>query len=218
MTLINNNIWNISIVLEELFHEILFENIIDKFYSDNKWFYEIESCYTVTPSNLRIYYDIKHFYMESLKTKIYGVETNILKYYHKDYNLDMKITELYDFFKNLKEIASKSNIDYYLDDICEYFEKNISETANISDIPKNIETKIINQYAIEYIHSNWKQNPKIFKLYKNILIYNSHKKKHSKLIALYNKLNIKIKQKKTIFRILNTTFDTDIIDTILYQY
>lgn len=218
---INNNLWNISIVLEKLFNEILCECIVDKFCSDDNWFNSMWSSYLVTPSDLCIYYDIRNFYINNIRLEIDEVDYNILKHYNKNYNLDMEYSELCGFFKNLKEIASNTSINYYLEDICEYFEKNTRETTNISDIPENIETKIINQYAIEYIYSNWKQNPVIFKLYKNILIYNSHKKKHNKLISLYNKLkklDIKNKQKKVINKILNHKFNNDILDTILYNY
>jgi len=218
---INNNLWNISRVLEELFQEIICECIVDKLCSDDNWFYNIESIYNITPSNLYMYYDIKCFYIKSIKSKICGVDYNILKHYNKDYNLDMTPSELYRFFKDLKEIASNTCIDYHLDDICEYFEENTIENINISDIPIDIETKIINQYAYDYICSNFKENPKISKLYKNILIHNSHKKKHNGLISLYKKLQdftIKNKQKKIIHRILNNTFNFDILDTILCNY
>ena len=217
----SNNLWNISRVLEELFNEILCECIVDKLCLDDKWFYNMESNYNVTPSYLLIYYDIKIFYIHSIRSKICGVDYNILKHYNKDYNLDMTSSELYGFFKNLKEIASNTCIDYHLDDICEYFEENTIETINISDIPKDIEIKIINQYAYSYISNNFKENPTIFKLYKNILIHNSHKKKHNGFISLYKKLKdftIKNKKKEIIHRILNNTFNSDILDTILYNY
>ena len=218
---INNNIWNISRVLEELFGEIMCECIVDKLCSDDNWFYNIESIYNITPSNLYMYYDIKRFYIKSIRSKIYGVDYNILKHYNKDYNLDMTYSELYGFFKNLKEIASNTTIDYHLDDICEYFEENTIEHINISNIPTDIETKIINQYAYDYICNNFKENPTIFKLYKNIFIYNSHKKKHNRFISLYKKLQdftIKNKQKQIIHRIFNNIFNYDILDTILYNY
>ena len=209
--------WDINRHLEVLFDEIICIGIVNNLYSDNNWVNDIMSSYINIPSDFLIYCDIRRFYIKKLRYELHDVDYNILKYYNKDYNLDMEISKLYDFFKNLKESASNTNID----DICEYFEKNKNQSINISNIPEDIETKIINEYTINFILYNSKYNPIIVRLYKNIIKYNIHKNKYSRLISLYKNLkdlDIKNKEKKIINRILNHKFNTDIIDSILYNY
>jgi len=89
------------------------------------------------------------------------------------------------------------------------------------DEDENTETKIINMYAYFYIKEEWCfiQGGFIFlDKMRNIAKYNFHKKKYNKLINLYEKLDKKNKQKKTIIKILNDKFHTDIIQNIICAY
>ena len=93
--------------------------------------------------------------------------------------------------------------------------------ANMFDMDTDTEQRIINNYALAYITEQIIYDNlyiPIIKIYRNIFKIEAHKKKHSKLINLYTKLDIKNKQKKTISRILNNKFDTDIIQNIISAY
>ena len=137
-----------------------------------------------------------------------------------DYEINSKfiIDSIYPINSSVN-ILKEYNIDYNLDNIYEYLEENI----NILDIDVDIiEEKIIEEYAERYLHNiflevddfNWRINIE----YKNMIKYNIHKNKHSRLISLYKKLDIKNKEKKIISRILNNKFNCDIIDSILNNY
>tara|TARA_R110002050_G_C8835243_1_gene505532 strand:+ start:554 stop:1132 length:579 start_codon:yes stop_codon:yes gene_type:complete len=128
---------------------------------------------------------------------------NILEEYNKSYTLDFKTS-----IRLLKFIKEELVDNYESEEnFCNMFNDRVDS-----------ETKIINQYAYWYIMQNWCDNNLIIKIFKNIYKYNSRKNKHNKLINLYTKLDIKNKQKKTIIKILNDKFDTDILQNIICAY
>jgi len=128
---------------------------------------------------------------------------NILEEYNKSYTLDFKTS-----IRLLKFIKEELVDNYESEEnFCNMFNDRVDS-----------ETKIINHYAYWYIMQNWCDNNLIIKIFKNIYKYNSCKSKHNKLINLYTKLDIKNKQKKTIIKILNDKFDTDILQNIICAY
>jgi hypothetical protein len=84
------------------------------------------------------------------------------------------------------------------------------------------DTMIDNEEFNEYMYENVIHNVFNGKQLNDMTIfeckYNLHKNKHSGLINLYTKLDIKTKQKKTISKILNNKFDMDILQNILDCY
>lgn len=144
-----------------------------------------------------------------------------------DYEIDMHY--IVDSISICGNILKEYNIDYNLDNIYEYLKENINISdieGDISDIEEDIEYEIIEEYANMYLYDYFCQNDDynwliIDKEYKNMIKYNIHKNKHSRLISLYKKLkdlDIKNKEKKIISRILNNKFNRDIIDSILNNY
>jgi hypothetical protein len=153
--------------------------------------------------------DISEYLIDKSEDVFNGIsdnETNILEQHNIDYTINLKI-----FIHMLKYIKG-TLIDEmeHFDMFCNMFDEGISETEN----------RVINMYVREVIHSDRYGNLSYLneKLLNNIGKYNSHKKKHNKLINLYEKLDIKNKQKKTINKILNNKFDTDILENILDCY
>ena len=153
--------------------------------------------------------DISEYLLDKINDEfnvISHYETNILEHHNIDYTLNLKI-----FIHMLKYIKG-TLIDEmeHFDMFCNMFDEGISETEN----------RVINMYALELINSDRYDNLSYSneKLLNNIGKYNSHKNKHNKLINLYEKLDKKNKQKKTISKILNNKFDTDIIQNIICAY
>tara|TARA_R110001592_G_C13100580_1_gene744151 strand:- start:755 stop:1366 length:612 start_codon:yes stop_codon:yes gene_type:complete len=189
--------------IDEIFTECLIQNFIETIDCDYSEWYNFD--------NEDDYYDYidGDFIQNVFNIPVrYG---NIFYYYNKDYTLDFKTS-----IKLLKYI--KGNLVDDCDQellFCEMFDENV-----------NSETKIINNYAYWLIRQVWGEiledrktyNWLIIKIIRNIAKYNFHKKKHSGLINLYTKLYNKNKQKKTISKILNDQFDTDILQTILQSY
>jgi len=131
---------------------------------------------------------------------------NILEEHNKSYTLDFKTS-----INLLKYIKEELVNNYGSEDVF----------CNMFDEDENSETKIINMYAYFYIKEEWCfiQGGFIFlDKMRNIAKYNFHKKKYNKLINLYEKLDKKNKQKKTIIKILNDKFHTDIIQNIICAY
>jgi len=148
---------------------------------------------------------------------IFNRETcNILNYWNKKYILDCET--LIELLKIIKEDLEDSGLE---DLFCDMFNRN-----------ENSETKIINMYSYVWIKEHWSwietdfceeeydcdKIDRLFNLFRNIGKYNLNTKKHSGLINLYTKLDKKNKQKKTIIRILNDKFDTDILQNIICAY
>ncbi len=130
---------------------------------------------------------------------------NILEEHNKSYTLDFKTS-----IRLLKFIKKELVDNYDCGDIfCDIFNHRVDS-----------ETKIINQYAYWYISEYWDEdyNGSVINIFRNIYRYNSNKNKHNKLINLYTKLDIKNKQKKTIIKILNNNFNTDILQNIICAY
>lgn len=191
--------------IDEIFTECLIQNFIENIDCDYIDWYEFD--------NEDDYYDYidGDFIQNVFNSPIVMEDNNIFYYYDKDYTLDFKTS-----IKLLKYI--KANLVDDCDQellFCEMFDVNVSS-----------ETKIINNYAYWLIRQVWGEiledrktyNWLIIKIIRNIAKYNFHKNKHNKLINLYEKLDKKNKQKKTISKILNDQFDTDILQTILQSY
>jgi len=180
----------------EIFVESLVENFI--------YTVEISCWYNFYEEDDYIEY-IKEDIIEPLFNSGYN---NILEEHNKSYTLDFKTSiKLLKFIK--EELVDNCDCG---DIFCDMFKGGVDS-----------ETKIINQYAYWWIYQNWGDDyyynmELITKIFRNIAKYNFHKNKHSGLINLYTKLDIKNKQKKTISRILNNKFDTDILDNILDCY
>ena len=187
----------------EIFTNSLVEEFIDSVNNDN-W------CWLICRED---YYDyIREGIIEPVFNTGYN---NILKEYNKSYTLDFKTS-----IKLLKFIKQELVDDYEGGDIfCDMFKGGVDS-----------ETKIINQYAywwIKYIrlengyywvNEYYDDMKLIVKIFINIAKYNFNNNKHNKLINLYTKLDIKNKQKKTIIKILNNKFDTDILQNIICAY
>ena len=138
---------------------------------------------------------------------------NVLEEYNKSYTLDFKTS-----IQLIKYIQICLVNEYgckYERDFCDMFWENVDS-----------ERAIINSYADWFVRKNWfyiyhrqtSDKWQIIKIYRNMAKYNFHKKKYNKLINLYEKLDKKNKQKKTIIKILNDKFDTDIIQNIISAY
>ena len=70
----------------------------------------------------------------------------------------------------------------------------------------------------EYWHELFYDSDGIIKKYINMVKYNFNMNKHSKLINLYNKIEINEKKNITISKILNNKFHKDILDNIISHY
>ncbi len=187
-------------------NEIFTECLIENFTETTKYDY-IDDWYKF--DNEDDYYEyFEGNFIENVFNKRYD---NIFYMYDKDYTLDFKTS-----IKLLKYIKAQLVDDFDSGDIfCDMFNDRVDS-----------ETKIINHYAYWYIRENWgmiledrkTDNWKITKIFKNIAKYNFHKNNHNKLINLYEKLDKKNKQKKTIIKILDEKFNTDIIQNIISAY
>jgi hypothetical protein len=133
---------------------------------------------------------------------------NILEKYDKDYTLDLHTFINITIYVKMELVEYGDSEETYLD----LFNDELSNNDNISNI--------INLYALYYIQQDWDFGIDfpIVRLLRNYTKYNLHKNKHSGLINLYTKLDIKTKQKKTISKILNNKFDMDILQNILDCY
>jgi len=175
--------------LNKKIEEIFIENLINKFIN-------LDNIYPSMELNI-----FNIFYGDYLEF----TNLNILMYYNKSYDMDYKL------FLHISKIVKEYMINY--DDMEE------EDFCNMFDMDKNTEKLIINSYCFYYIHTAWNYlEHKIIHIFKKLFKYNSHKNKHIGLINLYTKLDIKNKQKKTISRLLNNKFDTDILDNILDCY
>lgn len=185
--------------INEIFTECLIQDFIDTIGFDD-W-YEFDD------------YDKWYEYFEEdviepVFNRTYG---NILENHNKSYTLDFKTSiKLLNYIKeHLVDNADGGDI------FCDMFDEDV-----------NSEIKIINMYAYWYIRYEWNDiykykltdNWLIIRIFKKIANYNYYKNKHNKLINLYEKLDKKNKQKKTISKILNNKFDTDIIQNIICAY
>ena len=191
--------------INEIFTECLIQNFIDTIDCDYIDWYEFNS----DESYCDYFYDS---FIDNVFNHPHRGDSNIFYYYNKDYTLDFKTSI------NLLKYIKYQLVDWCRGDevmFCEMFDDDV-----------NSETKIINQYAYWYIKTEWRDiyvseltdNWKITKIFINIAKYNFHKNKHNKLINLYEKLDKKNKQKKTIIKILNDKFDTDILQNIISAY
>jgi len=190
--------------INEIFTECLIQNFIDTIDCDYIDWYEFNSY-----ENYCEYFEDN--FIDNVFNAPHRGDSNIFYYYDKDYTLDFKTSII--LLKYIKEWL----VDNYDcgDSFCDMFNDDV-----------NSQTKIINNYAYFYIRENWKDiydseltdNWLITKIIRNIAKYNFHKNKHNKLINLYEKLDKKNKQKKTIIKILNEKFDTDIIQNIISAY
>ena len=196
---IDNNIY-------EIFTECLIQNFIETIDCDYFDWYNFD--------NVDDYYDyIEADFIQNVFNSpcIVRDDNNIFYYYNKDYTLDFKTSINLIKYIKVDLVDSCNRVSLF----CEMFDENV-----------NSQTKIINMYAywsiIEYWHmiledrktDNWL----ITKIFLNIAKYNFDKNKHNKLINLYEKLDKKNKQKKTISKILNDQFDTDILQNIISAY
>lgn len=189
--------------INEIFTECLIQNFIDTIDCDYYDWYKF--------NNEDSWYEyFEHNFIDNVFNN-YDRNYNIFDYHNKDYTLDFKTS-----IKLLKCIKYQL-VDNF----------NCEESFyNMFDEDVNSEKKIIDNYAYFYIRENWRDiyvseltdKWKITKIFKNIAKYNFHKNKHNKLINLYEKLNRKNKQKKTIIKILNDKFDIDIIQNIISVY
>jgi len=174
----------------EIFNECLLEKFIDEI-DDMFWF----------SNHLELREWIDDVPIQEIFNSGYD---NILEEHNKSYTLDFKTS-----INLLKYIKEELVNNYGSEDVF----------CNMFDEDENTETKIINMYAYFYIRNEWSFNDPwdylLVDKMRNIAKYNFHKKKHNKLINLYEKLDKKNKQKKTIIKILNDKFDTDILQTIL---
>ena len=189
--------------INEIFTECLIEDFIDTIDCDYFDWYKFNS--------EEEYYE---YFEDKFIDEVFNTpyrDDNIFYHYDKDYTLDFKTS-----IKLLKYIK------LWCVDNCSMGD----EFSSIFDDDVNSETKIINNYAYWYIRENWRDiydceltdKWLITKIYRNIAKYNLHKNKHNKLINLYEKLDKKNKQKKTIIKILDEKFDTDIIQNIISVY
>jgi hypothetical protein len=185
--------------------DIFTEGLIETFIEDTKQYnyYSIEG--------------LDDYIKDEVIENIFNRETcNILNYWNKKYILDCET--LIELLKIIKEDLEDSGLE---DLFCDMFNRN-----------ENSETKIINMYSYVWIKEHWcwigndfyeeeydcDKMDRLFNLFRNIGKYNLNTKKHSGLINLYTKLDIKNKQKKTISKILNNKFDMDILQNILDCY
>ncbi len=176
----------------EIFNECLLEKFIDEI-DDMFWF----------SNHLELREWIDDVPIQEIFNSGYD---NILEEHNKSYTLDFKTS-----INLLKYIKEELVNNYGSEDVF----------CNMFDEDENSETKIINMYAYFYIKEEWCfiQGGFIFlDKMRNIAKYNFHKKKYNKLINLYEKLDKKNKQKKTIIKILNDKFHTDIIQNIICAY
>ena len=190
--------------INEIFTECLIQNFIDTIDCDYYDWYEFNS-----DENYCEYFEDS--FIDNVFNSSHMRDSNIFYYYDKDYTLDFKTTII--LLKYIKyQLVDNFNCE---ESFCDMFDDDV-----------NSQTKIINNYAYFYIRENWRDiyiseltdNWKITKIFINIAKYNFHKNKHNKLINLYEKLDKKNKQKKTIIKILNDKFDTDIIQNIICAY
>jgi len=95
-----------------------------------------------------------------------------------------------------------------------YLTQNNSFDEDYSEIfseEKNCFEKLLQVYFYNYISI---ENL----IYESSILYYEHLQKYNKLINLYNKLERKNKQKKTIIKILDSKFNEDIIQNIISVY
>jgi len=178
--------------INEIFNECLLEKFIDEI-DDMFWF----------SNHLELREWIDDVPIQEIFNSGYD---NILEEHNKSYTLDFKTS-----INLLKYIKEELVNNYGSEDVF----------CNMFDEDENSETKIINMYAYFYIKEEWCfiQGGFIFlDKMRNIAKYNFHKKKYNKLINLYEKLDKKNKQKKTIIKILNDKFHTDIKQNIICAY
>ena len=162
-------------------HEILTESLIEDFIDDDLFdydnFYDYISDTVIENIFNRDYFNVEY--------------CNVLHSWNKSYTLDFQTT--INILRYLKEelVDNLDDEEFF----CDMFDEGVDSEA-----------KIINIYAYNYIRQFWSEiieekltdKWSILLIYKNIGKYNSHKKKHNKLISLYEKLNNKNNQKKTI--------------------
>ena len=132
-------------------------------------------------------------------------DISIFEYYKIGYTMDYKI-----FLHMCKCV--KEEYDNY--DNGEMF-------AEMFYMDTDTEQQIINNYALFYITEKIVYNRlehTIIKIHRNIFKFEANKKKHNKLINLYNKLDKLNKKKIIINKILNDKFDTDILQNIIQFY
>ena len=187
--------------INEIFTECLIQDFIETI--------DYDDCYEFN-NNEGYYVYFEDNFIDEVFNSPYR-DNNIFYHNNKDYTLDFKTTII--LLKYIKLWC----VDNFDDDIgfCDMFNDDV-----------NSQTQIINNYAYWYIRENWRDiyvseltdKWKITQIFKNIAKYNFHKKKHNKLINLYEKLDKKNKQKKTIIKILNEKFNTDIIQNIINAY
>jgi len=186
-----SNMYDIEVGIDEIFTNSLVDDFMDTVDRDIWYNFDNEGDFCDY---------IREDIIENTFNRGYN---NILEEYNKSYTLDFKTS-----IRLLKYIKEWLVDNYESEDIfCDMFNYRIDNEA-----------KIINQYAYWYIKENWCDNDLIIIIFKNIAKYNFHKNKHNKLINLYTKLDKKNKQKKTIIRILNDKFDTDILQNIICAY
>lgn len=199
--IITNNQENINHSIEK----ILIDNLITgfKLISSSQGLWDCENF-----SNTNYYDYMREGIIHSLFNNEDLADISIFEYYEIGYTMDYKT------FLNMCKFVKE---DY------DNFGEGEILFANMFDMDTDTEQKIINNYALGYItetllYFDNLDNITIIKIHRNIFKFEAHKKKHSKLINLYTKLDKKNKQKKTISRILNNKFDTDILQNIISAY
>ena len=198
-TIVSNNHLNINKKIEK----ILIEDLISGFdlICDSQGLWDCEKFYDMTYEDyMRECIIHNNFNNEELE------DMSIFELNEIGYTMDYKL-----FLHMCKCVKGETDM---FGDGTEMF-------AYMFDMEIDTEQRIINNYALFYIteqiiYNNLEHT--IIKIYRNIFKIEANKKKHSGLINLYTKLYNKNKQKKTISKILNDQFDTDILQTILQSY
>tara|TARA_R100001086_G_scaffold114205_1_gene58361 strand:- start:1573 stop:2160 length:588 start_codon:yes stop_codon:yes gene_type:complete len=193
---IPNNLQEIREHMRDIFNEALLEEFID----------DLEEMCNIFDNRQELYDWIDQRFIQQVFNNPLNT-MNILEKYDKDYTLDLHT------FINMTIYVKMELVDISMEE--EFLDLFTDELSN-----NDIKSTIINLYALYYIQQDWDFGIDfpIVRLLRNCSKYNYHKNKHSGLINLYTKLDIKTKQKKTISRILNNKFDMDILQNILDCY
>ena len=207
MPFYTNNEIRINQCIVDIFTEGLIENFIENNMENN-----------IDTTDITI----DEYLRDEVIENIFNRETcNILNYWNKKYTLDFETS--IELLKYIKEDLADNDLQ---DLFCDMFDREV-----------NSETKIINMCCYVWIRAEYmwidshccdsdytsitydcKKMDKMIGLYTNYWKFEAHKKKHSLLIYLYNKLDKLNKKKIVINKILNDKFDTDILQNIIEFY
>ncbi len=155
--------------------------------------------------NKKIKLELNEFYHDVLIQNTFNSDKNpIFEYNFKTFNKTNTLLEMIIFIK--QELIDNYGME---DSFINLFE------------PKDCFINILKNYTYNYANSiNCEEylDINLIRYYKNIYKTNINNKKYNKLINLYNKLERKNKQKKTIIKILDSKFNQDIIQNIISVY